>query len=124
MMSKPKIDDLMYEIKELRKTVLELGETVRQLNARMERASQQEIPPVELGEYTVISDQGSYIEGDSSWTRLVSLLQDADHGLTAAELAAMWGKSRSRTSEVLNRLVHDGQLVKYRDGRTIRFRPL
>ncbi|MFQ5831967.1 MAG: hypothetical protein ACE5H4_04655 [Candidatus Thorarchaeota archaeon] len=122
-MSRPKIDDLLHEIKELRKTVLELRETVRQLNARMERVSQQEIPPVEVGEYTVISDQGSYIEGDTSWTRLVSLLQDANHGLTAAELAAMWGKSRSRTSEVLNRLVHDGQLVKYRDGRTIRFRP-
>ncbi|MFW9800808.1 MAG: hypothetical protein ACFFD9_10250 [Candidatus Thorarchaeota archaeon] len=123
-MSKPKIDDLMYEIKELRKTVLELSETVRQLNARMERATQQEIPAVELGEYTVISDQGSYIEGDTSWIRLVKLLQNADHGLTAAELASMWGKSRSRTSEVLNRLVLDGQLVKYRDGRTIRFRPL
>ena len=39
------------------------------------------------------------------------------------ELAKLWGKSRSRTSEVLNRLVGEGHVVKYRDGREIKFRP-
>ncbi|MHA2378379.1 MAG: helix-turn-helix domain-containing protein [Candidatus Thorarchaeota archaeon] len=121
-MSKPKMDELMYEIKELRETVLELQKTVRQMNARLEGAGPKRTKPTEVGDYMLLSDQGGVIEGDASWARLVSLLREADQGLTAAELATMWGKSRSRTSEVLNLLVQDGQLVKYRDGRLIRFR--
>jgi len=121
-MSKPKMDELMYEIKELRETVLELQKTVRQMNARLEGAGPKRTKPTEVGDYMLLSDQGDVIEGDASWARLVSLLREADQGLTAAELATMWGKSRSRTSEVLNLLVQDGQLVKYRDGRLIRFR--
>ncbi|MHA2432137.1 MAG: helix-turn-helix domain-containing protein [Candidatus Thorarchaeota archaeon] len=121
-MSKPKMDELMYEIKELRETVLELQKTVRQMNARLEGAGPKRTKPTEVGDYMLLSDQGDVIEGDASWARLVSLLREADQGLTAAELATMWGRSRSRTSEVLNLLVQDGQLVKYRDGRLIRFR--
>jgi len=121
-MPKPKMDELMYEIKELRETVLELQKTVRQMSARLEGVGPKRNSPTEVGNYMLLSDQGGFIEGDASWSRLVSLLAEADQGLTATELATIWGKSRSRTSEVLNILVQDGQLVKYRDGRTIRFR--
>ncbi|MHA2602850.1 MAG: helix-turn-helix domain-containing protein [Candidatus Thorarchaeota archaeon SMTZ1-83] len=121
-MSRPKMDELMYEIKELRETVLELQKTVRQMSARLESEARNKNSVAELVDYMLLSDQGGVIEGDASWARLVSLLREADQGLTATELAPMWGKSRSRTSEVLNILVQDGQLVKYRDGRTIRFR--
>ena len=121
-MSRPKMDELMYEIKELRETVLELQETVRQMSALFERAGSSGINPANGGDYMLLSDQGGVIEGDASWLKLVGLLREADEGLTATELAPLWGRSRSRTSEVLNILVQDGQLVKYRDGRTIRFR--
>ncbi len=121
-MSRPKMDELMYEIKELRETVLELQKTVRQMSARLESERHNRKSSTGVGSYMLLSDQGHVIEGDASWARLVSLLREADQGLTAKELAPMWGKSRSRTSEVLNILVQDGQLVKYRDGRAIRFR--
>ncbi|MFX1602283.1 MAG: winged helix-turn-helix domain-containing protein [Promethearchaeota archaeon] len=121
-MSRPGMDELMYEIKELRETVLELQETVRQMSARFERAGMNRNSPAKGGGYMLLSDQGGVIEGDASWLKLVTLLREADQGLTATELAPLWGRSRSRTSEVLNILVQDGQLVKYRDGRTIRFR--
>ncbi|MGY5858452.1 MAG: helix-turn-helix domain-containing protein, partial [Candidatus Thorarchaeota archaeon] len=62
------------------------------------------------------------LDGDASWDRLVNLMHNEDSGLTAAELAEKWGKSRSRTSEVLNKLAENGQIIKYRDGRMIRFR--
>jgi hypothetical protein len=121
-MSRPKMDELMYEIKELRETVLELQKTVRQMNARFERVGSNRNSAAKVGDYMLLSDQEGVIEGDASWLKLVSLLREADQGLTATELAPLWGRSRSRTSEVLNILVQDGQLVKYRDGRTIRFR--
>ncbi|MFX1416018.1 MAG: winged helix-turn-helix domain-containing protein [Promethearchaeota archaeon] len=121
-MSRPKMDELMYEIKELRETVLELQETVRQMSARFERVGSSGISPANRGDYMLLPDQGGVIEGDASWLKLVGLLREADEGLTATELAPLWGRSRSRTSEVLNILVQDGRVVKYRDGRTIRFR--
>ncbi|MHA1926681.1 MAG: hypothetical protein ACW974_12250, partial [Candidatus Thorarchaeota archaeon] len=103
-MPKPSIDDLMDEIKELTQTVLELRETVNVLSSRLAETKNQRKPPVEMGSYKVVQDQGSVIEGDASWTRLVGLLRGKTSGLTASELANKWGKSRSRTSEVLNRL--------------------
>lgn len=121
-MPKPSIDDLMDEIKELTQTVLELRETVNVLSSKIIETKNQRKPPVEMGSYKVVQDQGSFIEGDASWTRLVGLLRGKTSGLTASELANKWGKSRSRTSEVLNRLVEEGQLIKYRDGRRIKFR--
>ena len=121
-MTKPSIDDLMDEIKELTLTVLELRETVNILSSRIYGTKNQKKSEVEAGSYKVVQDQGSVIEGDASWTRLVGLLRGKSSGLTASELANKWGKSRSRTSEVLNRLVEEGQLIKYRDGRSIKFR--
>ena len=61
-------------------------------------------------------------EYDMSWEKLLALLKSSRSAMTAAELADRWGRSRSRTSEVLNKLVEEGQLVKFRDGRRIRFR--
>ena len=74
------------------------------------------------GGYEVLPNQEICIEGALSWARLMKHLQDADRGLTATEAASKWGRSRSRTSEVLNRLASKGHVVKYRDGRKIRFR--
>jgi predicted transcriptional regulator len=119
---KPNIDDLMEEIKELTQTVMELRKTVNVLSSRISVTKDRRETQVEMGSYKVVQDQGSVIEGDASWTRLVGLLQGKITGLTASELADKWGKSRSRTSEVLNRLVEEGQLIKYRDGRSIKFR--
>ncbi|MHA2066650.1 MAG: MarR family transcriptional regulator [Candidatus Thorarchaeota archaeon] len=121
-MPKPSIDDLMDEIKELTQTVLELRETVNNLSSKIPGTNSQQESKVEMGSYKVLHDQGSFIEGDASWARLVGLLEGKNKGLTASELANKWGKSRSRTSEVLNRLVEEGQLIKYRDGRRIKFR--
>jgi Fic family protein len=119
---KPNIDDLMEEIKELTQTVMELRKTVNVLSSRITDNKNRRTTQVETGSYKVVQDQGSIIEGDASWIRLVGLLQGKGTGLTASELANKWGKSRSRTSEVLNRLVEEGQLIKYRDGRSIKFR--
>ncbi|MFW9803800.1 MAG: helix-turn-helix domain-containing protein [Candidatus Thorarchaeota archaeon] len=121
-MPKPSIDDLMDEIKELTQTVMDLRETVDVLSSRITETKNRRTTKVEMGSYKVVQDQGSVIEGDVSWTRLVGLLRGKASGLTASELANKWGKSRSRTSEVLNRLVEEGQLIKYRDGRSIKFR--
>ncbi|MFW9913369.1 MAG: hypothetical protein ACFFEU_12910 [Candidatus Thorarchaeota archaeon] len=121
-MPKPNIDDLMEEIKELTQTVMELRKTVNVLSSRITDDKNRRTTQVETGSYKVVQDQGSIIEGDASWIRLVGLLQGKVTGLTASELANKWGKSRSRTSEVLNRLVEEGQLIKYRDGRSIKFR--
>ncbi|MHA2140423.1 MAG: MarR family transcriptional regulator [Candidatus Thorarchaeota archaeon] len=121
-MPKPSIDDLMDEIKELTQTVLELRATVNSLSSRILETKDQQESSIEMGSYKILQDQGSFIEGDASWARLVGLLQGKNKGLTASELANKWGKSRSRTSEVLNRLVEEGQLIKYRDGRRIKFR--
>ena len=120
-MPKPSIDDLMEEIRELTQTVLDLRETVNVLSSKM-LDTKVDRSTVEMGSYKILQDQGSFIEGDASWARLVALLKGKDKGFTASELANKWGKSRSRTSEVLNRLVEEGQLIKYRDGRTIKFR--
>ena len=123
-MPKPNIDDLMEEIKELTQTVMELRETVNVLSSRITGTKNLRKTQVEMGSYKVVQDQGSVIEGDASWTRLVGLLRGKASGLTASELANKWGKSRSRTSEVLNRLVEEGELIKYRDGRSIKFRAI
>lgn len=121
-MPKPSIDDLMEEIRELTQTVLDLRETVNVLSSQVLDTKPVGRIPVEMGSYRILQDQGSFIEGDASWARLVALLKGKSTGLTASELANKWGKSRSRTSEVLNRLVEEGQLIKYRDGRSIKFR--
>jgi Fic family protein len=121
-MTKPSIDDLMDEIKELTLTVLELRETVNILSSKITGTKNQRKSQVEMGSYKIVQDPGSVIQGDASWIRLVGLLRGKTSGLTASELANKWGKSRSRTSEVLNRLVEEGQLIKYRDGRSIKFR--
>ena len=120
-MPRPSIDDLMDEIKALTQTVMNLRETVDVLSSKIAETKNRRTTQVEMGSYKVVQDQGSVIEGDASWSRLVGLLDGKASGLTASELANKWGKSRSRTSEVLNRLVEEGQLIKYRDGRSIKF---
>jgi len=111
------VEDLKREIIELRRTVQTLRETVNELTQRLE-GSQTHPVKTESGIYSISANLDSCLQ-DASWGRLLNLLQKADSGLTAAELAKRWGKSRSRTSEVLNKLVEEGRLVKYRDGREI-----
>ncbi|NHI82889.1 MAG: MarR family transcriptional regulator [Candidatus Thorarchaeota archaeon] len=118
------VEDLKDEIQELRETVLGLRRTVGELTVQLEKTEPVQNKPKEEGLYKVISNQRICVEGDLSWTRLVKHLQDADQGLTATEAASRWGRSRSRTSEVLNKLANKGHVVKYRDGRKIRFRCL
>ncbi len=116
---KPEIRELKDEIKELRMTVKVLAETVNELKTKIHT---EEIEP-KAQQYSIFSD-GNTIQGDASWDRLVTILEEKEVGKTATELATEWGKSRSRTSEVLNKLVDEGRLVKFRDGRRIRFRTL
>ncbi len=115
------ISQLRQEILELRETVRALRDTVNQLRREAKKPS---TPPVRAvtGIYDTSLGLDKVLE-DASWARLINLLNRAETGLTAAELAKRWGRSRSRTSEVLNKLVDEGMLVKYRDGREIRFRP-
>ena len=111
------IQDLENELKKLRNTVKVLTETVNDLKTKIEDVGS----TTDERRYSMF-DQNKMTEGDVSWDRLVSIIEEKDAGRTAKELAKEWGKSRSRTSEVLNHLVNEGRLVKYRDGRRIRFR--
>jgi Fic family protein len=115
------MDLLKNELKELRDTVNVLKQTVEDLTSQLHPAQSITRPARPRGQYDIFSEGESGIERDVSWNRLVNLLQESEEGLTATELADLWGKSRSRTSEVLNKLVEEGHLVKYRDGRRIKF---
>ncbi len=109
--------ELKREIEELRRTIQVLQKQITGLTT----ASQTEMIPeasVAAAEYEIIPEA----EEDASWTRLIGILKAKPQGLTAKELATLWGKSRSRTSEVLNLLAARGRIIKYRDGRNIRFR--
>lgn len=112
-----RIAELEQEVEALRMTVQRLQNQIRQLTGQEIQETAIESP-----HYEILPESGRYFEQDASWSRLIGLLKTRDEGLTAKELADLWGKSRSRTSEVLNRLVEKGQLIKYRDGRNIKFR--
>jgi Fic family protein len=115
------VKSLKNEIDELRKTVRSLRKTVADLATQLESRDlyEETHPPG----YSVSDDVRSCLDQDVSWARLVGLVENSNRGLTTMELAEKWGKSRSRTSEVLNRLVEEGHLVKFRDGRRVKFRP-
>ena len=115
------ISELKDEIQELKKTIKNLTATVNELKNKLEM-EETSIPRFGTEQYRMFTREHT-LEGDASWDRLISILQKQDSGRTATELAKEWGKSRSRTSEVLNQLVDEGRLVKFRDGRRIRFRP-
>lgn len=115
------LKELREEVHELKQTVYTLKDTVVELTSRLKQTPDAG-SPYDSGQYNVFSNRGNCLEGDISWNRLVNLLQEERLGLTATELAEKWGRSRSRTSEVLNKLVDEGHLVKIRDGRQIRFR--
>jgi hypothetical protein len=122
MPEKYSVEELRNEIRELRETVSVLRRTVGELNLRLDQTKAAQKKPSQEGAYKVFSNREVLIEGNMSWNRLVGLLKDADEGLTASEAASKWGRSRSRTSEVLNKLADEGHIEKYRDGRRIRFR--
>ncbi|MHA1389530.1 MAG: MarR family transcriptional regulator [Candidatus Thorarchaeota archaeon] len=106
------------ELQKLRREVHKLKETVHTLNeslSKLEQSSDGDSP-----QYNVFRKLP--LDADLSWNRLMNLLRNEDLGLTATELAQRWGRSRSRTSEVLNKLADEGYLIKVRDGRSIRFR--
>lgn len=113
-------ESLKKEVRELKQTVYSLKNTIIQLTNQLESSGIN--VPLQNGQYNIFDNKTSTLEGDASWNRLLNLLSDADRGLTTSELAKRWGKSRTRTSEVLNKLAEDGQIVKYRDGRRIRFK--
>ena len=121
MKEEKELKELRKEVHELKQTVYTLKDTIVELTTRLKYPTDAG-SPYDTGQYNVFSDSGNCLEGDISWNRLVNLLHEEDLGLTATELAEKWGRSRSRTSEVLNKLVDDGHLVKIRDGRLIRFR--
>ncbi|MGY5874919.1 MAG: helix-turn-helix domain-containing protein [Candidatus Thorarchaeota archaeon] len=112
----PQLKELKKELTELRKTVRTLTDTVNELKSHIVTGAESASENSAVGQYTLFD------KGDVSWDRLVKILRKNTDGRTAAELAQEWGKSRSRTSEVLNHLVEEGRLVKFRDGRRIRFR--
>ena len=119
------IEKFRKENAELRKTITVLRDTIQTFNELT--ITTRINPPTNIVEpkqnqYQIFPNQENVLEYDASWSRLVTLLNGINSGLTASELALRWGKSRSRTSEVLNKLVQEGYLMKIRDGRTIRFR--
>ncbi|NHI89652.1 MAG: MarR family transcriptional regulator [Candidatus Thorarchaeota archaeon] len=121
MQDEKELNKLRKEVNELRETVYTLKDTIVELTSKL-KLTPDAGTPYDKGQYNVFSDRGNCLEGDLSWNRLMNLLNEEDFGLTATELAEKWGRSRSRTSEVLNKLVDEGHLVKIRDGRQIRFR--
>ncbi len=121
MTERKELKELQEEVHELKQTVYTLKDTIVELTSRLKQPADAG-SPYDSGQYNVFRDPGNCLEGDVSWSRLVSLLHEENLGLTATELAEKWGRSRSRTSEVLNKLVDEGHLLKFRDGRQIRFR--
>jgi len=113
-------ESLRKEVRELKKTVYLLKDTIVTLTNQIEANTAGS--PQEDGQYNLFPNQSNCLEGDISWNKLLNVLDKAEKGLTTVELAEKWGKSRSRTSEVLNKLAGNGYIVKYRDGRLIRFR--
>ena len=115
------LKELRKEVHELKQTVYTLKDSIVELTSRI-KYSTDAVSPYDSGQYNIFSDRSNCLESDVSWNRLVNLLHEESLGLTATELSEKWGRSRSRTSEVLNKLVDEGHLVKFRDGRQIRFR--
>ncbi|MHA1882601.1 MAG: hypothetical protein ACTSUO_06110 [Candidatus Thorarchaeota archaeon] len=115
---------LRNEVSDLKETVSTLSQLVNKLTSTMNTENSESKLQVVRSGYQIFGESESALDHDVSWTRLVNLLQDSSSGLTARQLSEQWGKSRTRTSEVLNILVDDGHLVKYRDGREIKFRPV
>ncbi|MFO7836837.1 MAG: helix-turn-helix domain-containing protein [Candidatus Thorarchaeota archaeon] len=120
MNSEEEMKRLRKKIEQLNQTVSNLEQTIGELKSKVDGNLPAEQKGRE-GQYNVFANQQSVIEGDLSWERLIGLLEDTERGLTAQQLAKKWGRSRSRTSEVLNTLVDEGRLVKMRDGRHMRF---
>jgi hypothetical protein len=106
MTEEKELKELKKEVQELRHTVYTLKDTIIELTSRIKEQSEISSSPYDSGQYNVFGEGGAIPEGDISWNRLVNLLHDEDVGLTATELAEKWGRSRSRTSEVLIFIVH------------------
>ena len=118
------IKQLRNEVSDLKETVSTLTHLVNKLTSTVKtEISGSKSQAVHSG-YQIFGESESALNHDVSWTRLVNLLHDSTSGLTAKQLSKQWGKSRTRTSEVLNKLVDEGHLVKYRDGREIKFLPV
>ena len=120
MQKDDEIKALRSEVSELRSTIANLNKIVTEISSKLDYPIKQKPRISENHGYQIFSQDS--LDRDLSWNRLIRLLQTDDYGLTTEELAERWGKSRSRTSEVLNKLVDEGVLVKYRDGRNVRFR--
>lgn len=115
-------ESLKKQVRELQKTVYMLKDTIIELTNQLESSTAGS--PFEGAQYNMFPNRSNCLEGDVSWNRLLNVLHETNKGLTTTELAEKWGKSRSRTSEVLNKLAGNGQIIKYRDGRMIKFRLL
>jgi polyhydroxyalkanoate synthesis regulator phasin len=119
------LEKLRKEVNGLRSQVSQLTRTIDDLKAHVnEGRYAANDSRIQQEGYRIFDDPNNCLSQDISWSRLVNLLSGNTPGLTAEEAAKRWGKSRSRTSEVLNKLVDEGHLVKYRDGRRIKFRAL
>ena len=116
------IQELRDEVSQLYKTVKLLTKSVNELTAKIEENQLRDHKRIAESQYSIFDKNSSLLVYDASWEKLLALLRDSKSAMTAAELADRWGRSRSRTSEVLNKLVEEGHLVKFRDGRRIRFR--
>jgi peptidoglycan hydrolase CwlO-like protein len=116
------IQELRDEISQLYKSVKLLTKSVNELTAKIEENQIKDHRHIPDSQYTIFDNKSSLLVYDASWEKLLALLRSSKSAMTAAELAARWGRSRSRTSEVLNKLAEEGHLVKFRDGRRIRFR--
>lgn len=116
------LDKLRREISVLKDTVSDLTKTIDDLKTTVKADDGKRNRNNSQGEYQIFQDTENCLSQDASWIRLMNLLHDTRTGLSATEAASRWGKSRSRTSEVLNKLADEGHLVKYRDGREIKFR--
>jgi hypothetical protein len=116
------LDKLRREVSVLKDTVSNLTRTIDDLKTSVKTDNVGKSNASSQGDYQIFQDAESCLSLDASWVRLMNLLHDTRTGLTATEAATRWGKSRSRTSEVLNKLADEGHLIKYRDGREIKFR--
>ena len=122
------IESIREELKLLRKVVESLNKKVEELTQIIESNMIQKVSNTEktsFGTFNINQTVSRYNFQNYLYSEMLNIISEADisgSGVTAEEFAKIWGRSRSRASEMLNQLVRKGLLVKYQDGRSIKFK--
>ncbi len=128
----------MDELESIKEEIKLLRGIVESLTARIDRLTELletniNSPAVlnndasKFGTFNINQTVSRYNFQNFLYNEMLNIVSKADTsgtGVTAEEVAKIWGRSRSRTSEMLNQLVRKGLLIKYQDGRSIKFKTI